>query len=48
MLAIQYVRRENLLGASAIMLRKINSIKSNRRLGWTLYKLRHLVENAFA
>jgi hypothetical protein len=48
MLAIQYVVKEEPLGESAIMLKKINSSKSNRGLDWPLYKLRHLAENAFA
>jgi len=36
------------LGMSAIILRRKNSIKGNKGLDWHLYKLRHLVENAFA
>ena len=36
------------LGMSVIIPRKKNSIKGNKGLDWSLYKLRHLVENAFA
>jgi transposase len=36
------------LGMSVIIPRKKNSIKGNRRLDWPLYKLKHLVKNAFA
>jgi len=36
------------LGTSAIILRKTNSVKSNRGLSRPLYKLRHLMENASA
>ena len=35
-------------GMSVIIPRKKNSIKGNKGLDWSLYKLRHLVENAFA
>jgi len=35
-------------GMSVIIPRKKNSIKGNKGLDWPLYKLRHLVENAFA
>jgi len=36
------------LGMSVIIPRRKNSIKGNKGLDWHLYKLRHLVENAFA
>jgi len=36
------------LGMSVVIPRKKNSIKGNKGLDWPLYKLRHLVENAFA
>jgi transposase len=36
------------LGMSVIIPRKKNSIKGNKRFDCPLYKLRHLVENAFA
>jgi transposase len=36
------------LGMSVIIHRKKNSTKGNKGLYWPLYKLRHLVEDAFA
>jgi transposase len=36
------------LGMSVTIPRKKNSIKGNKGFDWPLYKLRHLVENAFA
>ena len=36
------------LGMSVTVPRKKNSIKGNKRFDCPLYKLRHLVENAFA
>jgi transposase len=45
----QTIRAEaEALGMSVIIPRKKNSIKGNKGLDWQLYKLRHLVENAFA
>jgi len=40
--------KEEALGMSVIIPRKKNSIKGNKGFDWPLYKLRHLVENAFA
>lgn len=38
----------NNLGANAVIPRKINSKIGNGSMDWTLYKLRHIVENTFA
>ncbi len=36
------------LGANPVIPRKINSKIGNDNMNWTLYKLRHIVENTFA
>jgi len=44
----QIIRDEREAPRNVIIPRKKNSIKGNKGLDWPLYKLRHLVENAFA
>ena len=48
MLHLLLESRAEALEISVIIPRRKNSIKGNKGLDWHLYKLRHLVENAFA